>query len=248
MRRCDDISDGDASLDRKIELLQLWRKQLDPATDTCCRDDGILPAFHDTVRRFAIPAEYFHRILDGAEMDLTIDRYETFEDLYRYCFNVASAVGLVCLHIFGFTDERAKKHAEQCGIAFQLTNILRDVKEDAQMGRVYLPQEDLARFHYKPADLKQGIVDDRFRGLMTFETSRAQGYYDGARHLLQLVDQGSRPALWAMMEIYSRILEKIVRRGFDVYGRTIRLSNIEKLSIALRALAMRFFGRGTGIR
>jgi phytoene synthase len=248
MRRCDDISDGDGALEGKMEQLQSWRKQLDPAADAFCPDNGILPAFHDTIRRFAIPAQYFHWILDGAEMDLTVARYETFADLYKYCFNVASAVGLVCLHIFGFTDERAKKHAEQCGIAFQLTNILRDVKEDARMGRVYLPQEDLARFRYAAADLKVGVVDDRFRSLMDFETSRAREYYEGARRLLPLIDQGSRPALWAMMEIYSGILDKIVRRGFDVFARSVRLSTFEKLSIAARALTMRFFAGGTGIR
>jgi phytoene synthase len=245
MRRCDDISDGDGALERKMEQLQFWRKQLEPAADAPCPGDGFLPAFHDTIRRFAIPDQYFQWILNGTEMDLTVSRYETFADLYKYCFNVASAVGLVCLHIFGFTDERAKQHAEQCGIAFQLTNILRDVKEDARMDRVYLPLEDLARFHYEPADLKLGVVDDRFRSLMSFETSRAREYYDGARRLLPLVDQGSRPALWAMMEIYNGILGKIVRRRFDVYKRSVRLSTAAKLSIAVRALAMRFFG---GIR
>ncbi len=241
MRSCDDVSDGDAAPERKRELLGQWRARLDAAFDGHCDGDSFMPAFHDTVRRFAIPAEFFHWIIDGAEMDLTIDRYRTFDDLYRYCFNVASAVGLVSIRIFGYSDERAKKYAEYCGIAFQLTNILRDVKEDAEMGRIYLPDEDLARFGYSCEDLKRGVLDDRFRSLMAFETDRAADYYAKARDLLPLVDAASRPALWAMMEIYGRLLKKIIRRRYDVFGGRARLSSSEKASIALKALAMRFF-------
>lgn len=248
MRYCDDISDGDASLDSKRVLLQKWRSSLDEAFGGDCHSNSILPAFRDTVQRFSIPARYFHWIIDGAEMDLTIDRYCTFDDLYRYCFNVASAVGLVCIQIFGYKDERAREYAEHCGIAFQLTNILRDVKEDAEMGRIYLPEEDLARFCYAPEDLRQGVLDERFRNLMTFEANRAAEYYARARNLLPLIDEPSRPALWAMMEIYSRLLRKIIRRQYDVFGSLIRLSNSEKASIALRALAMRFIPGGTGLR
>lgn len=248
MRYCDDISDGTASSASKSEMLQMWRAQLEAAMRGDFGGSAILPAWHDSVQRFSIPAQYFHWIIDGAEMDLTIDRYETFADLYNYCFNVASAVGLVCLQIFGFSDERAKQHAEHCGIAFQLTNILRDVKEDAAMGRIYLPREDLKRFQYSPEDLKQGIMDDRFRRLMKFETARAAHYYEQARNLLPLIDETSRPALWAMMEIYGRILKKIIRRPYDVFGSSIQLSNPEKASIALMALAMRFIPGGIGLR
>jgi len=172
-------------------------------------------------------------------MDLMVHRYETFESLYRYCFHVASSVGLVCLQIFGFSDELAKKHAEHCGIAFQLTNILRDLKEDAGMGRIYLPAEDMKRFDYGAEDLQRGIVDERFRRLMTFETNRAQEYFDRARPLLQLIDKPSQPALWAMMEIYGRILQKIVRRGYDVFSSAINLSNPAKASIACKAITLR---------
>ncbi len=240
MRHCDDISDGASSLENKRERLRKWRACLDAAFQGNCRGGSILPAFHDTVQRFSIPAQYFHWIIDGAEMDLRIDRYPTFEDLYRYCFNVASAVGLVCIQIFGYRDQRAKEYAEHCGIAFQLTNILRDVKEDAEMGRIYLPDEDLARFDYTPEDLRHGVLDDRFRNLMTFEAGRAAEYYDKARNLLPLIDAASRPALWAMMEIYNRLLRKIIRQRYDVFGSFVRLSGSEKAAIALRALAMRF--------
>ncbi|MBN1566250.1 MAG: presqualene diphosphate synthase HpnD [Acidobacteria bacterium] len=243
MRCCDDISDGKADPEAKRLMLKDWRSQLEAVYAGKLRNHPILPAFHDTVTRFSIPAQYFHWILDGAEMDLVIDRYETFEDLYKYCFNVASAVGLVCLHIFGFSDERAKKYAEQCGVALQLTNILRDVKEDAESGRVYLPVEDLRKFNYTADELRRCVADERFRRLMKFEAERARGYYAAARELFPLIEASSRPALWAMIKIYERILDRIVEQQYDVFRNPVRLAGTEKLSIALKALAMRFVGK-----
>ena len=240
MRYCDDISDGLSAPGEKRKMLGMWRAQLNAAVAGKFEGSPILPAFHDTVQAFSIPPDYFHWIIDGAEMDLTVDHYESFDDLYKYCFNVASAVGLVCLQIFGYAEERAKKLAEQCGIAFQLTNILRDIKEDAGMGRIYLPAEDLRRFDYPVEDLRAGVFDARFRKLMSFEAGRAAEYYARARNLLPLVDAASRPALWAMMEIYRRLLKRIVRRQFDVFSDGIHLSSSEKTAIALRALAMRY--------
>ncbi len=239
MRYSDDVSDGSASVYDKRQLLQRWRAHLNAGLAGDFGQNPILPAFHDSVRRFSIPDQYFHWIIDGAEMDLTQTRYQTFEDLYRYCFHVASAVGLVCLQIFGYRDERARKYAEYCGIAFQLTNILRDIKEDAQMDRVYIPRDDLDRFHYDISALKNGTADRRFLGLMAFETERAREYYEKGRKLLPLIDRSSRPALWAMVEIYSRILNKIVHHGFDVFRHRARLSIPEKTGIALRALSMK---------
>jgi phytoene synthase len=240
MRFCDDISDGSAPIPEKRALLETWRTRLECAFAEDFEGNPILPAFSDTVHKFRIPIEYFHWAIDGAEMDLTTDRYQTFDELYRYCFNVASTVGLICIQIFGFTDERAKKHAEHCGIAFQLTNILRDVKEDAGMGRIYLPCEDLTRFRYSPEDLRGRILDERFQRLMAYQTERARKYYTQGRNLFPLIEEACRPALWAMMEIYDRLLRKIVRQRYDVFQKSIRLSNREKASIALRALAMRF--------
>ncbi len=246
MRHCDDISDGDSSDDEKREMLQCWRRQLDGALKGDCRGSPIFPAFLDSVTRFAIPGRYFHWILDGVEMDLKVRKYETFLDLYRYCFRVASSVGLTCLQIFGFRDERARHHAEECGIAFQLTNILRDVKEDASLGRIYLPLEDLRRFDYSAEELVQGVLDERFRRLMTFQARRARDYYDRARNLLCMVDKVSRPGLWAMMEIYGRLLDKIMRSRYDIFGPVVRLSSHEKCLIAIRALALRFLPIGIG--
>ena len=242
MRYCDDISDGNDGLEQKRQLLRKWRAQLDAVASAGPQKNSILPAFYDTMRTFRIPVEYFHWIIDGAEMDLETCQYETFGDLYRYCFNVASAVGLVCLQIFGFSEDRAKKYAEQCGIAFQLTNILRDVKEDAGRGRIYLPAEDLKKFDYSAEELRCGILDERFKRLMGYEAERARGYYAAARNLLPLVEKTSQPALWAMIEIYERILDRIVKRQFDVFRDPIRLADSEKISIALKALVMRFSG------
>jgi phytoene synthase len=243
MRYCDDISDGDSGPEAKRRMLRKWRAQLDGVFSGAFAPNPILPAFRDAVQNFSIPAEYFHWLIDGAEMDLTSAQYETFEDLYKYCFNVASSVGLVCLQIFGSKEERAKKYAEECGIAFQLTNILRDIREDASMGRIYLPQEDLRRFGYSPEELRRGIFDERFRSLMMFEADRARHYYGQGWKLLPLVESTSRPALWAMIQIYERILERIVKKQFDVFREPIHLPGMEKVSVALRALAMRFTGK-----
>jgi phytoene synthase len=249
MRHCDDISDGNDDLANKRKMLNAWRSQLNLVYSGDSVTNPILPAFRDTVRKFSIPEEYFHWIIDGAETDLDTHQYDTFDDLYKYCFNVASAVGLVCIQIFGYSEEIAKKYAEKCGIAFQLTNILRDVKEDALRGRIYIPFEDLRNFDYSPEDLRRGVFDERFKKLMGFETERAQEYYSAARKLLPLVEKTSKPALWAMIEIYEGILNRIVQNQFDVFRNPIHLARREKAVIALRAFAMRFTGRfGLGMQ
>jgi len=254
MRFCDDVSDGDESIEKKREGLRRWRILLDeadgktPVSEEVSRDARtalVLPAFRDTLRKYSIPVRYFHWIIDGTEMDLDAGRCETFADLYKYCFHVASAVGLVCIRIFGFRDDRedlkeqAEKFAEQCGVAFQLTNILRDIREDAERGRIYLPFEDMRRFKYTEEDLKNGVVNENFRALMRFEAERARFYYGEARKLLPLVTPASRPSLWIMMEVYNRLLERIIESGFDVFQRRVRLSRGEKISIVLKAVLMR---------
>jgi 15-cis-phytoene synthase len=244
MRFCDDVSDGETSNDNKRKMLARWRAQLSPDQVHGTQHNPIMPAFRDTLQKFAIPEQYFHWIIDGTEMDLDFFQYETFDDLYKYCFNVASAVGLVCLQIFGYNDEHARKYAEQCGIAFQLTNILRDIKEDVERGRIYLPMEDLRKFNYSPEELQRGVLDDRFRQLMHFEAERAREYYRAARKLLPLVDKSSRPCLWVMMEIYERLLNRIIQNRFDVFSQRVRLSGREKAAVVLRAILMRLVGSG----
>jgi phytoene synthase len=235
MRYCDDISDGPETPPSKVALLDAWRVALANAYRGEYGDSRIMPAFHDTVRRFEIPQEHFDALIDGAKMDLTVTRYDTFAALYRYCYHVASVVGLVCIHVFGYRDPRAREYAEYCGIAFQLTNILRDLAEDSAMDRVYLPREDLDRFGYSEEDLRQGVVDERFVRLMRFEVERAREYYRRAQPLLPLIDPASRPALGAMMAIYGGILTRIEQSGYNVFAQRAQLTRWEKVGIAAGA-------------
>lgn len=236
MRYCDDIADDPSfKLDRG-EMLEKWRRCLDSATVGSYGDSLILPAFHDALRKYEIPADYFHQLIDGASMDLSIDHYSTFDQLYDYCYKVASVVGLVCIHVFGFDSPDAKKYAEYCGIAFQLTNILRDLKEDAASGRVYLPEEDLRAFKYSAEELSSGVRDERFHKLMRFEVARARGYYNAALPLLDMVHGSGRPGLCAMIEIYSSILSAIERQHYDVFHNSISVPRTRKVAIAARAI------------
>lgn len=236
MRYCDDISDSDNPPASKLDALQEWRSALGNAMSGDYEQNRILAAFHDAVRVFNIPEEYFHELIDGATMDLSINRYRTFDDLYQYCYKVASVVGLVCIHIFGFREDAAKMYAEHNGIAFQLTNILRDVREDAERGRIYIPQEDLENFCYSEDDLLRGVSDDRFRELMRFQVARAKSYYAMATPLVDYVDLASRAGLMAMIGIYSSLLNRIEEKNYDVLSGRIALSTREKLSIAAKSL------------
>jgi len=231
MRRSDDIADSAANPAVAFEGLRQWRAQVDAVLNGGDASDPILPALADTVRHYHIPPRYFHELLDGTEMDQTTTRYATFDDLYKYCYRVASAVGLIVLPIFGYKDKAALAPAEACGIAFQLTNILRDVKEDAQMGRVYLPLEDLRRFGVSEDDIMDARATPQFLELMKFETARAREFYDKAQPLLDLIDADSRGTLAVMIAIYGGILRKIEESNFAVFDRRVRLSTAEKLWI-----------------
>ena len=223
MRYCDDISEGEGA---SLEAIERWRCDLTLALQGQYGANLLWPAFHDTVVRFRIPHEYFYEMIAGVSSDLEPKQLQTFEELYHYCYQVASVVGLTIIHIFGFENPEALKLAEKCGIAFQLTNILRDVREDRENGRIYIPREDIRKFG---ADL--GLYDDRFIHLMSFEAQRARGYYDESRPLIGLVDPRSRPSLWALIEIYRRLLARIQRSGFNVLETRIRVPTWEKLSI-----------------
>jgi phytoene synthase len=238
MRYCDDIADSPGAPSTKRGYLDAWGRALSDAMRGDCGDSPILPAFRDTVERFAIPARLFEELIEGAAMDLEDRRYQTFEELRQYCYRVASVVGLVCIRIFGYEGQGeaggrvAEEHAEQLGIAFQLTNILRDIPEDAAMGRIYLPLDDLAAFGYPEADLLAGVVDDRFLRLVQFEARRAREYYEKARPLLPLLHPSSRPCLAAMYGIYGGILDRIERQGYNVFAGRARLSPWRKLGVA----------------
>ncbi len=233
MRYCDDLSDEPGATRSAIEG---WRADLDEALAGRFSGHPVWPAFHDAVRRFGIPREYFHEMIEGVASDLEPRRFETFEQLYRYCYQVASVVGLTAVRIFGFESEAALPLAEKCGIAFQLTNILRDIREDLERDRLYLPAEDLRRYGVTEADLRAGNRNAAFLQLMRFEAARARSYYDESRPLLDLVHPKSRSSLWALVTIYSRLLERIERKGFDVFSERVRLSALEKSCIVARAL------------
>ena len=230
MRFCDDLSDEQGAT---LEALDRWRGELESALNGHYGEHPLWPAFLDAVRRFRIPHQYFYDIVAGVSSDLEPRRIDTFDDLYRYCYLVAGVVGLTTIHIFGFDSPEALPLAEKCGIAFQLTNILRDVREDAENDRVYLPAEDLRRF---ASDLR--AYNDNFVRLMRFESARARSYYEASRPLLELIHKRSRPSLWAMIQIYRRLLDRIERSNFDVLKRRISVPVWEKVSIVARASVM----------
>jgi phytoene synthase len=239
LRIADDLSDGPGPPDAKRPLLAAWRRRLHQAL-AGSYSHRLHAALHHTVQSHAIPCEYLEAVLDGVEMDLEPVRFNTFGDLYPYCYRVASAVGLACIHIWGFDDPRAKVHAEAAGIAFQLTNILRDLGEDAGRGRVYLPSEDLERFGYPADRLGRHERDEHFRALMRFEVERARGYYDAAGPLVELLRPGGRAVYLVLSRTYRALLDAIERRDYDVFSSRVRLSPWYKIGLALRALPVRW--------
>jgi phytoene synthase len=234
MRVCDDLSDEPGiSSDERRRRLQDWRSSLELALGglRSMPAHPVWLALYDTVLRYRIPAAYLHEMIDGVGSDVDFRPVETFDQLYRYCYQVASVVGLTIIHIFGFESARALALAEKCGIAFQLTNILRDVKEDAANGRVYLPAEDLARFGVSAELLAAGPPQGKLRELLEFQATRARGYYLESAGLVELVNARSRASLRALIRIYSELLDRIVTSGYDVFTRRIALSKREKLWI-----------------
>jgi phytoene synthase len=234
MRYCDDLSDEPGASRPAIER---WRVALAKALEGSYDGHPAWPALHDSVARFRVPREYLFEIIDGVSSDLEPRRIATFNELYRYCYQVASVVGLTVVHIFGFRSREALPLAEKCGVAFQLTNILRDVREDAERGRIYLPAEDRARFGVSEREILAGARSAGLTQLMAFEAQRARAYYDAAQPLVGMVDRRSRASLRALIAIYSRLLDRIVESGYDVFSRRISLSGAEKSWIVLRALA-----------
>ena len=241
MRHCDDLSDDPAIAD-KAQLrhsVALWRMQLDRALQGEFDGSPIWPAFHDTVRRYSIPHRYFHEMIDGILSDLEPRQMQTFDELYCYCYQVASVVGLTIVHIFGFRSPKALLLAEKCGIAFQLTNILRDVREDAAMDRIYLPLEDLARFQVPVKQLRSGKEDGPFRELMRFEAARAREYYEESTPLAEMIEPKSRSSLWALRQIYLRLLGKIEEGNYSVLSHRINVPKRTKIALLLRAFLKR---------
>jgi phytoene synthase len=235
LRHSDDLSDNDADEGDRRLALAAWRESLQRAFAGEFHHP-LLPAVKDTIDRFRIPHEYLTAAIDGMEMDLGPCRYETFEDLKLYCYRVASVVGLACIHIWGFTDKAACQPAIDCGVAFQLTNILRDLREDLRRNRVYLPQEDLQRFGYTTEDLRAGVCDDRFRKLMTFEVDRAEQFYRAAAPLANYLHDDGRRILRALTGTYHGLLDEIHRAGGDVLHHRVRIGRLRRLWIAATSL------------
>jgi squalene synthase HpnC len=258
MRLIDDVSDDGANLAEKQRGLAKWRAALDEAvTGNSQVFDGtaakslpgeplrgeaeILPALVDTVERYKMPTRYLHDLISGAEMDLTIQAYPSFERLKEYCHRVAGTVGVTCTHIFGYRDAKALDLSEKLGLAFQLTNIIRDVREDYANGRVYLPEEDLARYGVAKADFGRSEATLGVHELLRFEAERAWKLYEEGAKLLSLIEEDSRGTLWLLVRTYSALLARIESKGFAVFGERVRLSKPEKLKLIAKAR----FGRHT---
>ena len=253
MRRCDDIADDfKLPASERRQRLNAWLDAFHRAEAGHATDDPVLLALTDTQRRFKIPVELFDQLAYGTGMDIQDSAnptasgaaelqvlYRSFSDLRQYCYRVASVVGLVCIRIFGYRDPAAEALAENLGLAFQLTNIIRDVREDADMGRIYLPAEDIERFKIGPSDFRQAAIPERLRWLLAAEADRAREYYSSARELMLLIDEDSQPALWVLVTIYRRLLEKISDRKYDVFGKKIGLTVREKVIILGKGLVKR---------
>jgi len=251
MRRADDISDNESlPVAERREVMTRWLKAWREARQSGVSDDPVFLALNDTQKVYAIPDGLLEDLVRGTTMDLEpraqaeneLQTFATFAELYRYCYLVASVVGLVCIRIFGYTDSRAEKLAEQTGVAFQLTNILRDVKEDAERGRIYLPLDLLHEFGVSVERVKMlatgAAMEANERAMLYVLGSRAEEYYASADQLLPLIDADSRAALWVLVTIYHRLLLKISKADSDVFSRRISVSTPAKLTILAQGAMM----------
>jgi phytoene synthase len=258
MRRADDISDDESlNVDERRALMQRWLAEWRGSRAEQCPADPVFRAVGDAQRRFAIPNELLEDLVRGTTMDLDpleaaadgrvdlgdgFQGYRTFDDLYRYCYLVASVVGLVTIRIFGYSDPAAELLAEKTGVAFQLTNILRDVKEDAERKRIYLPQDLLEEFAVTNRDVVE-LAEGRMlkaneRAMLTGLSVQARRYYEASETLLPMIDRDARGGLWVMVTIYSGLLRKIEERQGDVFGERVKVGTGSKVLTLLRGVAM----------
>ncbi len=272
MRHADDVSDDETlSHEQRWRALRAWMASWHAAESGAASNNAVFVALADAQRRFQIPSQLLDQLVQGTAMDLErptllsrssdaeeahggtavetapVDVYPTFDGLYRYCYLVASVVGLVCIRIFGYEGARAEKLAEETGIAFQLTNILRDVREDAERGRIYLPLEDMARAGVAADELMQTrTVSASMKTLLKLEAERARNYYKSGWQLLPMIDRDSRPAMWVLITIYSRLLERIEQRDYDVFSSRVSVPGREKVWILVQGLLRVFAYRLRG--
>lgn len=254
MRRADDLADDESfSIPERRVHLDAWMAAWRAASEGGPTDDQVFLAVRDATQRFGIPLRLLDELVAGVSMDLDRgdtgepDTYATFSDLYRYCYLVASVVGLVCIHIFGYKDERAEKFAEETGIAFQLTNILRDVAEDAERNRVYLPLEDLAAHGVSLESLlhrEAGVPQTaNEHALLKAIADRAEYYYRSAEALLPFIDPESRPAMRVLVAVYHALLKRIERADYDVFSRRASVPLRQKLAILAVGLTRMMWAR-----
>ena len=228
-RLCDDISDEDMSREERLKGFTGVRESLAQARQDRC-EEPVFAALGDSAMRFGIPWEHFHEIVAGVEMDLDVSQYETFDDLREYCHKVASVVGLVSIRIFGHDEHpEVETYAIDLGLAMQLTNILRDIKEDAGRDRVYIPQDELRRFGVSETDLTNGVMNGPFRELMRFQIERAREFFDSGRMLIPLLAPDARACTAVLIGVYSSILDRIEAADYDVFSQRVSLGTWEKL-------------------
>jgi phytoene synthase len=233
-RLMDDIVDEDVKVDNAQEELAYWREEVNlcfsgnPATE-------LGKSLKEVLKNFPIKEQYFQDLITGMEMDLNKCRYNTFPELERYCYHVAGVIGLMCIEIFGYKNPATKEYAINLGKALQLVNIIRDLKEDAERDRVYLPQDEMLRFGYSETQLLKGIYNDQFIKLMEYQANRAQSFFENAQSALPKADRRTMFAAEIMGKIYHRILEKIIAARYSVFENRIRLSSLEKAIVAISA-------------
>jgi len=233
-RLVDDAVDSHTSRAKAAEELSNWRKEL----DLCYHSQPKHPLsleLQPVVRQYEIPQEYFQELLNGVEMDLIKNRYATFSELTEYCFRVASVIGLICIRIFGCDTKTVSEHAIHQGMAFQLTNILRDLGTDAGRGRIYLPLDDMVRFKYSEADLLKSTYNPAFVELMRFQAQRARKYFEKAKSLIPREARHALVASEIMGTVYENLLNEIEKRQYRVFDERISLSPIRKASLAIQA-------------
>ena len=229
-RHCDDSVDEETSTDAKLKALSDIQANLD-STYSGNASSPVYVALADVARNYDIPQDYFQEIILGVESDLVKDRFQNFDELKEYCYRVASVVGLICLQIFGYEDDDAKGYAVDLGLAMQLTNIIRDVREDFDMGRVYLPQDEMVRFGYSEDDLRNGVRNEAFLEFMRFQSQRAREYFDRGFKLLPYLSRRSRACPAVLGALYSKVLDRIEASDYDVLDTRGSLSKPEKIRI-----------------
>ncbi len=232
-RVVDDSVDEAPDADTRNRELNRWKRYLEDAYQGRAAHPVMMQLMH-AIQVFDLPKEYFLALIEGVEMDLTYARYSTFEELQRYCYRVASVVGLLCIKVFGYKDAGIPRYAENLGMALQCTNILRDVGKDAMKGRIYLPQEDLQRFGVSEQDVLEGRMTEAFKKLMEFECARAEDFYRKAQEAWKESELRTLFPAVIMKTVYHRLLKKIRHCGYDVYSKDLSLSSGLKLFIATR--------------